>query len=78
MNDTSKFILEAYASPNVDDWKATTHREMDSIMASGTWKIVDRPFRCKSVGCKWVFKKKLRVDGTIDKYNVRLVAKECA
>jgi hypothetical protein len=27
------------------------------------------------VGCKWVFTKKLRSDGTIDKYKVRLVAK---
>jgi hypothetical protein len=30
---------------------------------------------CKPVGCKWVLKKKLRPDGTIDKYKVRLVAK---
>jgi hypothetical protein len=27
------------------------------------------------VGCKWVFKKKLRSYGTIDKYKARLVAK---
>ena len=30
---------------------------------------------CKPFGCKWVFKKKLRPDGTIEKYKVRLVAK---
>jgi hypothetical protein len=29
----------------------------------------------KPVGCKWVLKKKLRPDGTIDKYKARLVAK---
>jgi hypothetical protein len=27
------------------------------------------------VGCKWEFKKKLRPDGTIEKYKTRLVAK---
>jgi hypothetical protein len=27
------------------------------------------------VGCKWVFKKKLRPDDTIDKYKTRLAAK---
>jgi hypothetical protein len=27
------------------------------------------------VGCKWVFKKKLRSDGTINKYKIRLVTK---
>jgi hypothetical protein len=30
---------------------------------------------CKPVSCKWVFKKKLRPDGTIEKYKARLVAK---
>jgi hypothetical protein len=37
--------------------------------------VVDRPYGCKPVGCKWVFKKKLRLDGTIEKYKARLVAK---
>jgi hypothetical protein len=43
---------------------------MDSILSNGTWELVDRPY-----GCKWVFKKKLRLDGTIDKYKVKLVDK---
>ena len=34
------------------------------------------PSKCKVVGCKWIFKKKLRPDGRIEKYKVRLVAKE--
>ena len=51
------------------------HSEMDSIMANGTWEITDRPYGCKPVGCKWVFKKKLRPDGTIEKYKARLVVK---
>ena len=49
--------------------------EMDSIMSNGTWEIVDRPYGCKPIGCKWVFKKKLRPDGTIERYKARLVAK---
>jgi hypothetical protein len=48
---------------------------MDSIISNGTWELVDRPYGCKPVGCKWVFKKKLRPYGTIDKYKVRLVVK---
>jgi hypothetical protein len=48
---------------------------MDSILSNGTWELVDRPYDCKPVGYKWVFKKKLRPDGTIDKYKSRLVAK---
>jgi hypothetical protein len=30
---------------------------------------------CQLVGCKSVFKKKLRLDGTIDKYKARIVTK---
>jgi hypothetical protein len=48
---------------------------MDSIMAKGTWEVVDRPYGWKSVGSKWVFKKRLRTDGTIEKYKARFVAK---
>jgi hypothetical protein len=48
---------------------------MDSILSNGTWKVVDRLYGFKSVGCKCVFKKKLRPDGTIKKYKARLVAK---
>ena len=48
---------------------------MDSILSNETWELVDRPYGCKPVGCKWVFKKKLMSDGTIDKYKARLVTK---
>jgi hypothetical protein len=46
---------------------------MDSIMSNGTWAVVSRPYGCKPMMCKWVFKK--RPDGTIEKYKARLVAK---
>jgi hypothetical protein len=48
---------------------------MDSILSNGTWEVVECPYGCKLVGCKWVLKKKLRPNGTIYKYNARLVAK---
>ena len=37
---------------------------MDSI----TWEVVNSPYACKTVICKWVFKKKLRPDDIIEKY----------
>ncbi len=75
VDDTPTSISEAYASPEADYWKDAVRSEMDSIMANGTWEITDRPYGCKPLGCKWVFKKKLRPDGTIEKYKARLVAK---
>ncbi|KAK1666515.1 hypothetical protein QYE76_054674 [Lolium multiflorum] len=75
VDDTPTSISEAYASLDADYWKEVVRSEMDSILANGTWEVTDRPYGCKPVGCKWVFKKKLRPDGTIEKYKARLVAK---
>ena len=75
IDDTPRTIEEAYSSPDADYWKEAVRSEMDSIMSNGTWEVVERPYGCKPVGCKWVFKKKLRPDGTIEKYKARLVAK---
>ena len=71
----TKTIEEAYSSLDADLWKEVVQSEMDSIMSNGTWEVVDRPYGCKPVGCKWVFKKKFRPNGTIEKYKARLVAK---
>lgn len=51
------------------------NREMDSIMTNNTWYLIDFPSGCNTIGCKWIFRKKLRTDGTIEKFKVRLVAK---
>ena len=72
VDDTPNTISEAYASLDADYWKEAVRCEMDSILANGTWEITDRPYGCKPVGCKWVFKKKLRPDGTIEKYKVKV------
>ena len=36
---------------------------------------MELPPNCKIVGCKWVFKTKCDVEGEVDSYKVRLVAK---
>jgi hypothetical protein len=75
VDNTPMTIEQAYSSPDADLWKEAVQSEVDSIMSNGTWKVVDRPYGCKPIGCKWVFKKKLRPDGTIKRYKARLVAK---
>ncbi|GJZ39715.1 zinc finger, CCHC-type containing protein [Tanacetum coccineum] len=47
--------------------------EMDSIMGNKTWVLADLPSGGKPLGCKWIFKRKLKVDGTIEKFKARLV-----
>ncbi|GJW23146.1 zinc finger, CCHC-type containing protein [Tanacetum coccineum] len=47
--------------------------EIGSIMENNTWVLSDLPPGCKPLGCKWIFKRKMKVDGTIDKFKARLV-----
>jgi hypothetical protein len=75
MDDTRSTIEEAYSSPDADFLKEAIRSEMDSIMSNETWEVVERPYGCKPLGSKWVFKKKLRPDGTIERYKARLVIK---
>ncbi|GKC01176.1 zinc finger, CCHC-type containing protein, partial [Tanacetum coccineum] len=55
-------------SQDVAFWKEAINDEMDSIMGNNTWVLADLP-----PGCKWIFKRKLKVDGTIKKLKARLV-----
>jgi hypothetical protein len=68
VDDTLTCLSEAYASSNADYWKEDVNSVMDSIFANGNWGITHPPHGCKCVGCKWVFKKKIRSDGTTEKY----------
>ena len=48
---------------------------MAALLKTGTWDLVDLPTGKSTIGCKCVYKIKTRSDGTIDRYNARLVAK---
>ena len=63
------------ASHDAPFWREPFDDEMHSIMSNTTWILSDLPPGCKSFGCRWIFRKKLKSDGTLDKYKARLVAK---
>ncbi|GJW24657.1 reverse transcriptase domain-containing protein [Tanacetum coccineum] len=46
---------------------------MDSIIGNNTWVLADLSLSCKPLGYKWIFKRKLKVDGTVEKFKARLV-----
>ncbi|GKB68942.1 zinc finger, CCHC-type containing protein [Tanacetum coccineum] len=66
-------VPEKVTKEDVVFWKESINDEMDSIMGNNTWVLADLPLGCKPLGCKWIFKIKLNVDETIEKFNARLV-----
>ncbi|GJX02619.1 zinc finger, CCHC-type containing protein [Tanacetum coccineum] len=46
--------------------KEAINDEMDSIMGNNTWVLTGLPPGCRPLGCKWIFKRKLKVDGTVE------------
>ena len=49
--------------------------KMESMKINNVWTLVDPPEGIKSIGCKWVFKRKKSADGKVETYKVCLVAK---
>ena len=45
------------------------------ILHNHTWELVNLPLGCKPLSSKWVFKRKRKVDGSIDKYKARFLIK---
>ncbi|KAA3460884.1 DNA polymerase zeta catalytic subunit-like [Gossypium australe] len=66
---------EPQRSSERTSWKDAIKSELDSIMQNHTWELVDLPPGIKPLNSKWIFKWKMKVDGTIDKYKARLVIK---
>ncbi|KAK8557642.1 hypothetical protein V6N12_009871 [Hibiscus sabdariffa] len=49
--------------------------EIDSMSENQVWTLVEPPEGIKPIGYKWVFKKKTDMDGNVQTYKGRLVAK---
>ena len=49
--------------------------ELDSMYSNQVWDLVKVPNGIKPLGCKWVYKRKRGIDGKVETFKVRLVAK---
>ncbi|GJZ81782.1 retrotransposon protein, putative, ty1-copia subclass, partial [Tanacetum coccineum] len=61
--------------PEYDKWLDAMNVEMQSMKDNKVWDLVDLPSNDKSVGSKWLFKKKTEMDGAVHTFKARLVAK---
>ena len=52
--------------------------EIDSLHDNSVWELVQLPEGRKPVGSKWVYKVKMKADGSIERCKARLVAQGCS
>ncbi|KAL0297060.1 UNVERIFIED_CONTAM: Retrovirus-related Pol polyprotein from transposon RE1 [Sesamum radiatum] len=57
------------------EWEDAMSQQLSALERNNTWEVVNLPKGEKAIGKKWVFKIKLKVDGSMDRYKARLVAK---
>ena len=49
--------------------------EFDALRKNNTWVLVSKLPNQKIISCKWVYKIKLKLDGSLKRHKARLVAK---
>ena len=49
--------------------------EMTSMSQTKVWSLVDLPYGCRLIECKWVFKTKRDAKRQVERFKARLVAK---
>ena len=65
-------VRQALCDPH---WRQVMFEELTTLMRHKTWTLVSPPEHCNPIGYKWVFLVKRKVDGSIDCFKARLVAK---
>ena len=55
-------------------WSAAMDEELVALHINHTWTLVPHCPNMNVIGCKWVYKAKLIVDGSLERLKARLVA----
>ncbi|GJX72471.1 retrotransposon protein, putative, ty1-copia subclass [Tanacetum coccineum] len=74
LNESTSYKT-AMLDPKSNKWLDAMNAEMQSMIDNKVWVLVDLPPNCKTVGSKWIFKKKTDMDGNVHTYKARLLAK---
>nr|GEY16844.1 retrotransposon protein, putative, Ty1-copia subclass [Tanacetum cinerariifolium] len=74
-----KCIFRGYPKETIDPefvkWLNAMKVEIQSMKVNKVYDLVELPPNGKTVGSKWLFKKKIDMDGALHTYKARLVAK---
>ncbi|BBN69916.1 transposable element gene [Prunus dulcis] len=73
-NHQDQLTMDMKMRLNLEE-KEDIKAKVESILQNHTWELVDLFPGNKRLGYKWIFKRKMKAVGSIDKYKVRLVVK---
>uniref|UniRef100_A0A2N9EQ05 Reverse transcriptase Ty1/copia-type domain-containing protein n=1 Tax=Fagus sylvatica TaxID=28930 RepID=A0A2N9EQ05_FAGSY len=55
------------------DWRDAMTAELAALESNHTWSLTSLPPGKQSIGCKWVYKIKLKADGSVERHKARLL-----
>ena len=74
------FVLAVGATPSkpvsfhqavqFSEWRAAMDKEIEALEVNNTWSIAPLPPSKTAIGCKWVYRIKYLLDGSIERYKV--------
>ena len=73
--DDPRTVRETVDSEDGKLWKEAMVDEMESLHKNEAWGLVEFSSGRKPIERKWVFKKKMNVEGKVEKYKAHLVEK---
>jgi hypothetical protein len=62
-------VRSALADPH---WRYAME-EYEALLSNSTWDLVPRPPEANAIIDKWIFKHKLKADGSLDRYEARWI-----
>lgn len=65
---------EAMSGAHRAEWKAAMNEEMESLYENHTWELTALPADRKTIGSKWVYKRKINPENGTARFKARLVA----
>ena len=74
-SDEPATYQDAMGSPDSESWLGAMRSELKSMDENQVWNLVDLADGVRAVECKWVFKKKIDMDGNVSVYKARLFVK---
>src|SRR4051794_7142504 len=74
-NEQPATYAEVMLDPDFEKWRIAMRSEIESMGDNQVWNLVDLPDGFKSIECKWIYKKKIDMDGNVHIHKAQCVAK---